>query len=871
MLKNNLLEIPQIVLMRSDKIFHKLVNLLIFDSKDLDNNIDELREGVRDFYPNSYRLDEISLSLSQKNIVNSGITTDYNFSNYLGIDYNFNFLEDLFDKYLEVNGVNIHVKQKYLEEYLGLITKISPIQLISYKLSVLLMREEIDFHAVESFSLNYSHLGLYIDKQNEYAENHLHLKGAHYLSYNFIELFRTKTNKEYFKKKFLKEIPRINEFSFINNNIYSIGQIIETLKLSVNFIYGYILGKEKLNIYDFKESLHKIILLNKTIKNKYDYSIENLSQMKMLFNYLNNTLEHKFIKLILKNYNNEMYPQCYLLENILFSYIYNNENSNELKFIIKIYFHSINILRSYMVMSQNIGLSHFSEFSSSNIRNIERRNAKSIASSIINSGTNYLNAKMDVKNKSNVIKNIVEDFIYSFNSVDNNFKYNFSLSTKKNHEKDIVIQTGELLPHFFYKRKELKKEALSLENFLQNVKYKNLDLFSHKLKYAQIEALINKEKLKNKKFDISSYIVSIDAVGKETSTPPEVFAPFFNYLRKQPKKLKNNIYGELKKFNYHPKLILTVHAGEDFNHIITGMRRVHESIKFFDMQNNDRLGHVLSLGIDPKDWIESIQNIVVLKGDLFDDLVWLVMQLKKFSHYNLHINRLINVYEDKVWKYFREIYATYNKSISISDLYEAWSYRSNCPITYYKKQANATLFDEYSTIVLKEMNNKKSREIYELYLRDKIVREKSNEVVNICKSKINEDELNVWRALQDFMINKISKKGIIIETNPSSNIFISYLDEYKKHPIFRFYPPKKDLLKSGALYNNYGLRDGIVSVTINSDDPAVFVTSLQNEYRTIKNIAIEKYNCSDKEAEDWIDDIRKFGVKVFKESYIESD
>jgi len=873
MLKNTLISIPQIVLLRSDKILVELISQLEENISKNSKKFPEILEGVKDFYPNSYRLDEIELTLSQKNLKESGIQSDIDFKKFEGIDYDYEFIEKLYKKFFKQDGAYIYAKEKSLEEYLGFISKVSPLQLIGYKLAKELQSDTLDISDVLAFSKAYRPLGLQVDIINEYAENHLHLKGAGYLAYNFINLYQYKTKDEYYKKEFLQKLPRINEFSFINNHTISMGQLIDVFKHTKEFIYGSFLDDSLKHKEFFRQKLQQIMVTNKPIGTTLLYTLRELSQMKKMIPFLGNCMEDKLCREIIEFYNSQDYSKAYLLENILFFYIYNTTNSSFLQKVLKLYFHANNILRSYMLMSQNLGLAHFSEFSGSNLREVERRNAHNTARSIINSGTTQLNAKIGGATTADKLQRNIGDFKNAFDKEKSYLAFNFGLNPQaKGRERPSSIITGNLHPQFYKKRLTIKEETLAIDDFMRNVKYKMVNSFQNELKYTQIEAYKKEEALENETFDLSSYVVSIDAVGKETHTPPEVYAPFFRYLRNAPKRLKNNIFLNTHPFKHHKNLLITVHAGEDFNHIVTGMRRVDESIYYFDMQRRDRLGHVLSLGIRPKDWLESVQEVLLYKGDYFDDLVWLCHKLKSVSCRELDLSRYINIYEEKVWRLFKEIYPMYNeKSPQLSDLYDAWRYRKNCPITYYKRKMNITLFDDYSRLVLDEKKPcPKIAELYELYHSNKEVRNNLAEVIKIKKHKIKKEELKVWEALQDKLLNKIAKKGIIIETNPSSNVFISSISGYAYHPIFRFNPPKEKYLKKGKKFNKYGQRNGRVSITINSDDPAIFVTSLQNEYKTIKNIAKESYNCSDKEADDWLKDIRLFGVEIFKESYYDA-
>ena len=46
----------------------------------------------------------------------------------------------------------------------------------------------------------------------------------------------------------------------------------------------------------------------------------------------------------------------------------------------------------------------------------------------------------------------------------------------------------------------------------------------------------------------------------------------------------------------------TFHAGEDFRHLLSGLRRIYEVVYFLKFHAGDRLCHGLALGILVDDW-----------------------------------------------------------------------------------------------------------------------------------------------------------------------------------------------------------------------------------------------------------------------------
>ncbi len=873
MIRNRLTDIPQILLLRSDKILFATIDSFLKDI-DFNDSFDEVFDGIRDFYPNNYRLDEMESALSQESIKLSGIDSDYDYKYFYGKDYNFTFLDELFDRFYEQNGVNIHVKDTQIEEYLAFINKISPFCLVGYYLSKEYIKGNINIYSILSYADAYTPLALHIDKLSPYAENHLHLKGAGYLAFNFLNLMSYKTPDIFYKKTFLKELPRINEFSYINNYTFSIGQIVDILKWSQKYIFSYILSGDN-ELYQNGNELEKIIKINKNVTSHKGFNLEHFTQLiKIMPLGYKDDIQKLFYEMV-KYYEKDEYNRACLIESIIIFYLHETSNNISLKRVIKIFIHTLNILRTYMTMSQNLGLAHFSEYNRSPIRQIEKKDTCNSVSSIIKSGTTHLNAKIGILNSANEIAQRVEEFIDIFEtkiSKDGKLKFNFTLSAIKGREEDISDRYLNILkPRFYHKRLSLKTQTLALDKFLRSIQYKIINRHKMKLKYHFQDAYINKKQDLNMFYDLSRYIVAIDAVGKETHTPPEVFAPYFRYLRNPPRILKDHIYPFYTKIPHHPNLIFSVHAGEDFNHIVTGMRRVDEVLIYYDMKQRDRLGHLLSLGITPQKWIENTQQIIVTKGDYLDDLVWLVMKLKELPSVNTNIYKFIHLYTDRIWELFREIYSNYKyKQPKLKDLYDAWLYRKNCPINYFRRERGEYLISEYDKRVLDKKPSKIVHRLFELYHTDGAVRKKYNEQYKFLSREIPDDELEVWEMVQDHLINDIGKRGIIVETNPSSNLFISRMRSYTDHPIFRFNPPKEKYLQKGECFNKYGIREGNIAVTINSDDPSIFVTSLQNEYRAIRSILKERYSCTDKEAERYIEDIRKFSIKIFEECYYQT-
>ena len=66
----------------------------------------------------------------------------------------------------------------------------------------------------------------------------------------------------------------------------------------------------------------------------------------------------------------------------------------------------------------------------------------------------------------------------------------------------------------------------------------------------------------------------------------------------------------------------TVHAGEDFIHLLTGLRRVDQAVRYLALEEGDRIGHALALGLQAERWASESGRIMQTKLERLLDLTW---------------------------------------------------------------------------------------------------------------------------------------------------------------------------------------------------------------------------------------------------------
>lgn len=317
-------------------------------------------------------------------------------------------------------------------------------------------------------------------------------------------------------------------------------------------------------------------------------------------------------------------------------------------------------------------------------------------------------------------------------------------------------------------RKELKRKALALKGLLSTNK------------------------------SCKEIIVGVDAAASEFDTRPEVFAPAFRFLRKT----------GIPHFTFH--------VGEDFNHLLSGLRVIEEAVEFLELQYGDRLGHCTALGIDPELWLTRIgESCYMSPLEWLDDLifVWYLIKEERTSH--LQTLKLILESEISEWseKVYEEVYSPIN-------LVKLWKLRKYDPFDYYdsttssKRNSRIDSYEEEME-VRKNLKTEKLQSLYRKYHASSIERTKINKTIEIHTQKIlNADDL---REIQRILLTKLSQKGIIIEALPTSNLRISYYKQLEEY----------HLAKWLADNNEQYLMPFVV---IGTDDPGIFSTNIYNEY-----------------------------------------
>ncbi|MCU4967920.1 hypothetical protein OCD64_13145 [Bacillus toyonensis] len=330
---------------------------------------------------------------------------------------------------------------------------------------------------------------------------------------------------------------------------------------------------------------------------------------------------------------------------------------------------------------------------------------------------------------------------------------------------------------------------------------------------------------------LADYLIGIDAANLETNTEPWVFAPVY-------KKARNSDSHKLVYYNAPVKTIrnlgFTYHVGEDFRHMITGLRHIDEVIEHFQYRSGDRIGHGIVLGVSATKWANKHRVVVLPKNEYLDNMLW-VWGINREHDLKMHLESL----ELKILKVAEQIYT----NLDGIDVYKLWkNYRGKFDHPNLNNDERTGCSTAQCPLVNQEGMNKWDLTDLQNAQHCSYYNEKLSKPIQI---EIDDQEVSIITTLQNYIKKKISKEGIVVETNPSSNIAIGELEHIFEHYIHNLNPVNSE--------------SDSIKVTINTDDPIVFNTNISNEYAYIFYSLIEK-GFSREQSILWIDKIRNNGM-----------
>ncbi len=689
------------------------------------------------------------------------------------------------------------------------------------------------------------------------SDNHFHLRGSSpYFDVSWIYLMNNISDADYENKideiesNLLKEYPN-------RKADYSLKIIWRKAAAIRMYLYLEVTGSPKAEAY-FDDIIRFIIPYERTSICTFPLNeIQKLCNLEKKYN----TADYAHTSTINSNqkYKN-LLGERYILYKSMMAALNGNDNVKQLLFLyllMKNRFYS-----EYVQSNERVGFHNFCEYQDRKDGIIPYEEEREIAADTICSVIegNKLHrmelrispeyTKAEMHETIQLYEGAIEDALERMPS-------EYNLSREKN---------------FFYTLHFIKKE-----DTLEKVECRHFALRKELEQKAEV--------IRDLHLDSAKRVYGIDAAGLEMNCRPEVFAPTFRYiLRYLPERdfLNGSILQQLKA---------TYHVGEDNYDITDSLRAVYEAITFLELYSGCRLGHATYLGIPVEEFYSNNGKHVTMPCQVFlDNIVWMYYYLLENNIEFEGISRLISYLKDKFDEYFSKIFLKEVHCANIECRLETainhgciklkknqlfppescqfdmqhyyWSYllRGDDPYLYRKGYCN---FNECRDTQSYKIGRSKSQMseartsfeagfLYYLYHYNYNVKEIG---LTSTEEVLPDIFIKGLKYVQKDLKRTISRLGIGIETNPTSNLFISTITNYAEHPISDFY--------DNAL--NHNPNEVQLNVSINTDDKSVFSTCLSNEYAYImfyletKKDKNNNYMYSRIDILRWLDDIRKMG------------
>jgi len=305
-------------------------------------------------------------------------------------------------------------------------------------------------------------------------------------------------------------------------------------------------------------------------------------------------------------------------------------------------------------------------------------------------------------------------------------------------------------------------------------------------------------------------IVGLDAASSELDQPPSDFVPAFHH------ELAHRRHPD-DAHQVPIRLGRTFHVGEDFRDLATGLRQIDLTLRLLRFGPGDRLGHALALGLDPVLWYpRQPEGVRPHLGDHLLDLLWAEV--------------LVGEAETAEGEALAEIQRRLGRLLpknptALRRRAENWlrSQEGGSPGSFTREEE----------------------------LKRQLVRMLDGRPEPTSLHILSPDEgwSRTVATLQRLVAERVERAGLTIEANPTSNLLISGIGDYRELPLFRLHP-----VREGA-----GSPLPRLPVSISTDDPGLFQNGLREEYAALFETALAAGEVSRREVLAWLDGLRNIG------------
>ncbi|HYO79165.1 MAG TPA: hypothetical protein VE010_22060, partial [Thermoanaerobaculia bacterium] len=325
----------------------------------------------------------------------------------------------------------------------------------------------------------------------------------------------------------------------------------------------------------------------------------------------------------------------------------------------------------------------------------------------------------------------------------------------------------------------------------------------------------------------------IDVANVELAVPTWTVRPLLRMVHAESSRAASRLATQRPEWQVEP-MRTTVHAGEDYRTLLEGIRRIHELVEFGGITSGDRIGHAVALGEEPSGWqLRAGATITQPREERLDDLLWL---LERFALRDIVGRKDFAIVLEREAR--AHAAAIYGGDVHLDVLLEARRYRHHVETL----QSTGYPFMTARRVTPRRRTN--AATLLERYLTDASVFVNGQQPVAVA---VDDDYVALVGKAQQAVRRTLAKMQVTVESNPSSNLLIGELGDLNQHPAFRMQP----LDSSGS--------DERLLLSINTDNPLTFATSLADEYAYIYYALLQHPQVTSTDALKWLDDRRSDG------------
>ena len=320
----------------------------------------------------------------------------------------------------------------------------------------------------------------------------------------------------------------------------------------------------------------------------------------------------------------------------------------------------------------------------------------------------------------------------------------------------------------------------------------------------------------------------LDLCTDELGVPLWVMLPLINHVRRAGEGAAASLSASA-----HPvkPLRLTVHAGEDFDHLLGSIRRVGEALEYMGLREGDRIGHGVALGVDVSEWAARATGLAIPRGERLLDLIWAAR--KAMTTDSAVLRSWLSWLAHEACRVAAEIFP--GRHCTLTELND-WisALHSNAGLSWARFPSGPA--PGWSS---------KPERLLLARLRDRGVYQRAQVLERLDVTR----EVPLVSELQAEVRRQLATSGIVVEINPSSNLLIGHLGDLTSHPSWRLCPP----------VHNTELHP--VRVCVGSDDPITFATCLPDEYQLLADAMVEG-GLAMPNVDAWLDSARANGLSA---------